>query len=44
MTPLRLLTWNVSQTGVNPISARAPQDRHVWSADDNLDAVQAEVL
>ena len=42
--PLRVLTWNVSQTGVNPISARAPLDRQVWSEDDNLAAVEAEVL
>ena len=44
LKPLRVLTWNVSQTGVNPVSARAPEDRHVWSIEENLAAVQAEVL
>ena len=42
--PLRVLTWNVSQTDVNPVSARAPLDRHVWSIEENLAAVQAYVL
>ena len=29
---------------VQPLSAQAPGDPRVWSAEDNFDAVQAEVL
>ena len=44
MKPLRVLTWNVSETDVNPVSVRAPQDTHVWNSRENLEAVQAYVL
>ena len=42
--PFRALTWNVSQTCVNPVSARAPLDRHVWGIEENLAAVEAYVM
>ena len=29
---LRALTWNISQTEVNPVSVRAPFDKHAWSS------------
>ena len=38
-----VLTWNVNQK-VRPTSAQAPSDVRVWSAADNFEAVQAEVL
>ena len=41
---LRVLTWNISQTSVNLISFQAPQNDKVWSADDNMAAVRAEVF
>ena len=44
MQPLRAMTWNVSHADVIPVSARAPLDRHVWSIEENLAAVQAYVL
>ena len=41
--PFVVLTWNIN--GVQrPKSAQAPADERSWSAVDNLDAVQAEVL
>ena len=36
---LRVLTWNVSQTSVNPVSLQAPQNSNVWSAGDNLSLI-----
>ena len=41
--PVLTLTWNVNGV-LRPKSAQAPADERVWSAADNLDAVQAEVL
>ena len=41
--PVVVLTWNVNQK-VLPKSAQAPADDRVWSAADNFEAVQAEVL
>ena len=41
--PFLALTWNVNGV-LRPTSAQAPADARVWSAADNLDAVQAEVL
>ena len=41
--PVLVLTWNVNQK-VRPTSAQAPSDVRVWSAADNFEAVQAEVL
>ena len=38
-----VLTWNVNQQ-VLPKSAQAPADDRVWSAADNFEGVQAEVL
>ena len=38
-----VLTWNVNQK-LQPKSAQAPADDRMWSASDNLDAIQAEVL
>ncbi len=41
--PVAVLTWNVNQKD-RPTSAQAPGDERVWSAADNFEAVQAEVL
>ena len=41
--PCVVLTWNVNAKSGQK-SAQAPADDRVWSAADNLDAVQAEVL
>ena len=42
VSPLSLLTWNVSQK-LNPKSAQSPADDSQWSALDNLVAVQHDV-
>ena len=41
--PLSVLTWNVNQKH-RPKSVQAPADEREWSAADNLEAVQAEIL
>ena len=41
--PFLVLSWNVNGV-LRPKSAQAPADDRSWSAADNLDAVQAEVL
>ena len=41
--PVSVLTWDVNQK-VRPTSAQAPSDVRAWSAADNFEAVQAEVL
>ena len=41
--PVSLLAWNVKHV-VMPKSARTSQGARVWSARDNKEAVQAEVL